>query len=211
MSSVVQDARLAIRALRRAPTFTTASVLIVGLAIGTSTAMFTVFRAVLIEQLPVSQPERLVVLRSLNRGTTKGDPAGTVITDLQRNARNFSGVAGVYHLGSVLIPYRDAERDVTLNGCAVTSNFFDVLGVRPVLGRFLRPEDGAAGAQHVMVISYRAWQQQFGGDLNVVGHRLFQPGAQWNYTIVGVAPPGLDYPSHVDDWQPESPNLTRIQ
>jgi putative ABC transport system permease protein len=145
VESLVQDARIALRGLRRAPTFATTTVLILGLGIGMATAMFTVFRAVLIERLPVSSPDRLVVLRSLNRGSTKVDPSGTVIADMQREARTVRGVAGVYHFGSIPLPFLDAGRQIVINRSAVTANFFDVLGVRPLMGRLLNPEDGAEG------------------------------------------------------------------
>ena len=125
-----------------------------------ATAMFTVFRAVLVERLPVFSPDRLVVLRSLNHGSTKVDPSGTVIA---------------------------------VNRSAVTANFFDVLGARPLLGRRLRPEDGAEGAPHVIVVTYGAWKRRFGGDPQIVGRTLVDPQTRWQFRIVGVAPPGLDY------------------
>ena len=138
MDSLLQDTRLALRGLRRSPTFAVASVLILALGIGMATAMFSVFRAILVEQLPVTNPERLVVLRSLNRGRTRMDPAGTVITDMQHSARTVSAIAGVYHLGSMTLPLIDGARQLVINRSAVTANFFDVLGARPVLGRLLR-------------------------------------------------------------------------
>lgn len=82
----------------------------------------------------------------------------------------------------------------------VTGNFFGVLGARPALGRFLQPSDDVQGAAPVMVISFSAWQRQFGGDPAVIGHVLADPGAQITYSVVGVAPPGLDYPVGVDCW-----------
>jgi putative ABC transport system permease protein len=211
VESLVQDARIALRGLRRAPTFATTTVLILGLGIGMATAMFTVFRAVLIERLPVSSPDRLVVLRSLNRGSTKVDPSGTVIADMQREARTVRGVAGVYHFGSIPLPFLDAGRQIVINRSAVTANFFDVLGVRPLMGRLLNPEDGAEGAPHVIVVSYGAWKRRFGGDPQIVGRTLIEPQTRWQFRIVGVAPAGLDYPLDAEDWEAESPELSRAQ
>ena len=99
------------------------SVLILALGIGMATAMFTVFRAVLVEPLPVSNPGRLVVLRSLNRGRTHVDPAGTVIIDMQRGARAVSDIAGVYHLGSIPLPFEDGERRLVINRSAACALF----------------------------------------------------------------------------------------
>jgi putative ABC transport system permease protein len=211
IESIIQDARVALRGLRRAPTFAATTVLILGLGIGMATAMFTVFRAVLVERLPVSSPDRLVVLRSLNRGSTKVDPSGTVIADMQREAQTVRSVAGVYHFGSIPLPFLDGARQIVINRSAVTANFFDVLGVRPLMGRLLRPEDGAEGAPHVIVISSGAWKHRFGGDPQIVGHMLVEPQTRWQFRIVGVAPPGLDYPLHADDWEAESPELSRAQ
>jgi len=211
MESLLDDARLAIRSLGRSPTFALTSVLVLALGIGTATAMFSVLRAVLVERLPVSNPDRLVVLRPVSRGRTRVDPAGTVITDMQRRARTIAAIAGVYHLGSMPLPFEDGARQVVLNRSAVTANFFEVLGARPVVGRLLRAEDGAAGASRVAVISHGAWQRRFAGDQNIVGRKLIEPGTGVELTIVGVAPAGLDYPSHADDWEAESPAATRAQ
>lgn len=211
MTDLLRDARVAVCGFRRAPSFTLTAVLVLALAIGSATAMFTVSRAVLLERLPIVDPAHVVVLRSLNRGSTKVDPAGTVITDMQRDARTVRGVAGVYHWGAVPLPMLDGERQIVMNRTAVTANFFDVLGVRPLLGRLLRPEDGVQGAPHVMVLSYATWQRLYAGDPGVIGHRLIEPSTDSVYTIVGVAPPGLDYPTHADEWEAEWPAVAKAQ
>ncbi|HSR41050.1 MAG TPA: ABC transporter permease, partial [Longimicrobiales bacterium] len=84
----------------------------------------------------------------------------------------------------------------------VMPDFFEALGVRPVLGRLLRPEDGAENAPLVTVISHRTWRRDFGGDREVLGRRLTHTTYQDSYRVVGVAPPGLDYPVGVDYWIP---------
>ena len=211
MTDLLHDARIALRGLRRAPTFTATAVLVLSLGIGSATAMFTVSRAVLLERLPITDPDRVVVLRSLNRGSTKVDPAGTVITDMQREAHTVRGVTGVYHKGNLQLPMVDGDRQLTIDMAVVTTNFFDVLGVHPQLGRLLRMEDGAIGAPHVVVLSYGAWQRLFGGDSAVVGRRLFEPYDRSEYTIVGVAPAGLDYPQHVEAWEAEPPTAATLQ
>src|SRR6185437_188637 len=93
----------------------------------------------------------------------------------------------------------------------VDGHFFGVLGARPALGRFLVPDDelggkfaalSAAPLGHAMVLSYRTWRESFGGDSSVIGRRFTDSYSQWVYTVVGVAPAGLDYPAGVDCWVP---------
>ena len=111
-------------------------------------------------------------------------------------------VGGVAHWGAPGAPILDGDRALVINRTTVTGNFFDVLGARPLLGRFLKPNDEAPGAAPVLVISYGTWQKDFGGDPNIIGRRLREPYANQRYEIVGVAPPGLDYPAGVGLWMP---------
>lgn len=200
------DIRIALRGLRRTPAFAVTVVTILGLGIGTAVAMFTVFRAVLLERLPVRDAERLVVL------TTFKDPAvefGLQMQDLKQIrsvSRTLQDVAGYAHWGATPSPLLDADRAIVLNRVITSERFFDVLGTRPLLGRLLRPADAEPGAALVMVLSYKAWRKTFGGDLNIVGRHLTEPYDQVSYTIVGITPPGLDYPAGADFWIPPWPN-----
>ena len=85
-------------------------------------------------------------------------------------------------------------------GSQVFGNFFHVLGARPVIGRLLQPADDSTS--HVLVLSYGAWQREFGGDPSVLGRQLRQTWQKVPYTVVGVAPPGLDYPLRSEYWVP---------
>ncbi len=128
-------------------------------------------------------------------------PPMSILSDVQRTSRTMHGVAGVAHWGTAREPFVDGDRSVELGWAEVSSNFFEVLGVRPLLGRLLRPEDGAAGAAPALVLSYGTWQAQFGGNPAVIGRRVqmaYSPSEA--FRIVGVAPPGLDYPSRTDAW-----------
>lgn len=204
MSRLVQDIRTAMRGLRRTPAFTVTAVLILGLGIGMSVAMFTVFDTVLLRRLPVRDEARLVVL-----WTHRGDPAFEVSGSFRQleqqfrpQSRTLRAVAGVSHWGSAPSPFLDGDRAITLNRALVSGNYFDVLGARPVLGRLLRQEDQVPGAGFTMVISYGAWQRHFGGDSSIAGRRLRDAWGQGSYTIVGVAPPGLAYPAGTEAWTP---------
>jgi putative ABC transport system permease protein len=90
----------------------------------------------------------------------------------------------------------------------VTPNLFDVLGSRPVLGRLIRPSDGEAGAPAVMVLTFQTWRRLFNEDSHIIGRAFVVPYDHSRVTIVGVAPPGLEYPAGVDAWVPAKPDFT---
>ena len=200
LDDVLRDAKVALRGFRRTPTFAVTAVLILGLGIGMATAMFTVFNAVLLRDLPVRDQDRIVVPRAFDQAGTSMQLLPDVLDQMRRGTRTMRDVAGVVYFGASAFPFVDGERQIVLNRSAVTGNFFDVLGTRPLLGRLLRPGDDVKGAVPVIVLSYRAWQRDFGGDPGVVGRSLTDQYWGWHYPIVGVAPPGLDYPAGVDYW-----------
>ena len=111
-------------------------------------------------------------------------------------------VAGFAHWGAPTAPFVDGDRPLVIKRTMVTGNFFDVLGARPLLGRFLRPSDEMPGAAPVLVISYSAWIRFFGGDPHILGKKLLEPYTRNNFEIIGVAPPGLDYPTGIGVWMP---------
>jgi hypothetical protein len=197
--------RVSLRGLARTRGFTAAALLILGLGIGTAVAVFTVCRAVLLERLPVTDPDHLVVISTYRQQTDV--EFGLVKSDLKavkRESRTLRDVAGYAHWGTSQGPLVDGDRTLTLGRVIVTGGFFDVLGARAVVGRLLHPDDDVPGAAPVLVISYQNWQRWFGGDPSVVGRHLYGPYSQLTYTIVGVAPPGLDFPNGAGYWLPWS-------
>jgi len=203
MTNLTHDLRIALRGFRRAPSFTVTAVLILAIGIGMAVAMFTVFDAVVLRPLPVTSPDRVVELF-----TYKGDPNTDYYIlreDLRKVAattRTMRDVAGIVHWGAPPAPLVDGDRPLVLNRTLVTGNFFNVLGTRPLLGRLVQPSDETAGAELVVVLSYGAWRRYFGGDAAIVGRRLIEPYARKTYRVIGVAPPGLEYPAAVDVWMP---------
>ena len=200
MNQLLHDIRIAVRGFRRSPTFAVTAVLILGLAIGMTVAIITVFNAVLVQRLPVREQDRLVELWPFRDRGSELSVDLTVAEAINRQSSTMSQAASLAHYGAFAWPLADGDRAVVMAQTVVSGNFFEVLGAKPALGRLLRPDDDVAGAGHVMVISYDAWRHQFGGDTAIVGHRLTYAGTGWTYTIVGVAPPGLDYPSGVACW-----------
>ena len=207
---MLQYLRYALRALRRTPTFTATAVLILGLGIGMASAMFTVFHAVVVRRLPVQDQDRIVELSGVAEGAAREVPLPLdPFRRFRHESRTLQSVGGFAHWGSVSAAVTDGDRPLFLRQATVTGNFFQVLGVAPSLGRLLRPEDereyapNAANANAlVAVISYDAWRRLFGGDAAVIGRRLHLPDMKWNATIIGVAPPGLDYPHGAELWTP---------
>jgi predicted permease len=199
----VLDLRIALRGFRRAPSFAITAVLILAIGIGMAVAMFTVFDAVVVRPLPVTNPEKVVELF-----TYKGDPNTDYYVlreDLRKvaaSSKTMRDVAGIAHWGAPPAPLVDGDRPLVLNRTLVTGNFFDVLGTRPLLGRLVQPSDETPGAELVLVLSYGSWRKYFGGDPNIVGRRLMEPYGRKQYRVIGVAPPGLEYPAAVDVWMP---------
>jgi predicted permease len=199
----VLDLRIALRGFRRAPSFAITAVLILAIGIGMAVAMFTVFDAVVVRPLPVTNPEKVVELF-----TYKGDPNTDYYVlreDLRKvaaSSKTMRDVAGIAHWGAPPAPLVDGDRPLVLIRTLVTGNFFDVLGTRPLLGRLVQPSDETPGAELVLVLSYGSWRKYFGGDPNIVGRRLMEPYGRKQYRVIGVAPPGLEYPAAVDVWMP---------
>ncbi|HEY2897151.1 MAG TPA: ABC transporter permease, partial [Gemmatimonadaceae bacterium] len=194
------DLRVAVRVLRRTPSFTISTVAILALSIGAATAIFTVYKIVLVDRLPVTAQDRLAVMHTLDRKGTHLDIPYGYLEVLTRDSSVFRGVAGVAHSGAQPFYLTSSGSVLRLTGAAASPNFFDVLGTAPRLGRFFRPEDGNSGAPAVIVLSYGAWRRQFGGDSAVVGRVLGILDDEKPARVVGIAPPGLEYPTGIDAW-----------
>ncbi len=198
----MNDLRQALRALRRAPTFTATAVLILGLGIGMAVAMFTVADTVLLRPLPVRDQERIVLPRIVDPRGVDLMVAPTELDELRRESHTMSAIAGEAHQGAFGFVLLDGDRSLVLRAAWVTGNFFDVLGARPALGRLFRSEDESLTEPSVLVVSYDTWQRRFAGDSAVLGRQLTNPYTRRRYTIVGVAPAGLAYPAGAEYWSP---------
>ena len=201
-----RDLSLAVRSLRRAPAFSATVVVILGLAIAMSSAMFTVFQSVLLKRLPVRAPDRVVELSGTATGAASEVPiAPSQLHRLRTATHSLSAAAGLAHWRVLADAITDGDRRLVLRQSVVTEDFFAVLGANPVLGRLFRTGDnvpwgGNTGSGGSIVLSYAAWQHSFGGDSSVIGRHLVWPKVNWTLTVVGVAPPGLDYPRGVEYW-----------
>ena len=173
------------------------------LGIGLATAVFTVADTLLLRRLPIRDQDRVVVLWGERRDQTFTYPLGIDdAREFARRARSLERVAFSAYEGSWPTPIRDGDRIYRLRGALVSGEFFDVLGVQPVLGRALRPPDDVWGAAPVVVLSYGAWQRSFGGDPHVLGRQIVTYTDNVAHTIVGVMPQGLEYPQGTEVWAP---------
>ncbi|MGE0555420.1 MAG: ADOP family duplicated permease [Gemmatimonadales bacterium] len=180
-----QDFRVAARGLRRAPVFTLVAALTLALGIGANAAIFAVVDAVLLRPLPYGEPGRLVVLWEHNlprdRPRNVVNPANLV--DWRNRSQTLSAIAGFTWTGMTLT---DGDRAERISGMSVESNFFDVLGSAPALGRTFRPGDSDSTGTLPVVLSHGLWVGRFGGDSGVVGRTVPRVGG--SIQVIGVMP-----------------------
>jgi predicted permease len=195
LETFLYDLRYGTRSLGRSRMFTVIAVATLAFGIGASTTMFTVAQAVLWRPLPYAQPSRLVAISEIDRlkPSTGANVASADFADWQRMNTVFSGMAayvGIDERGKVRIDLHLTGIGETriLKGLVVSSNLFDVLGVAPVLGR------GFAGEDHVAILSYDCWQNQFAADPHIVGRSITLGGELSD--VIGVMPRGFFFPNH---------------
>jgi predicted permease len=188
----------AFRTLFKTPFVTIVAILSLALGIGANAAIYSLFNEMLLQPLPVSQPDRLVNFDAPGpqQGSNSCNQSGTchevfsypMLRDLQKGNTAFSGIAGHFQFGVNLA----MAGQTPLNGVAsfVTGSYFPVLGIQPALGRLITPnDDDVIGGHYVAVLSYAYWETQLGADRSVIGKQITVNGKQM--TILGVAPKGF--------------------
>src|SRR3984957_18327621 len=196
---LLRNVRYAWRVLRRSPGYALLPILTLGLGIGANTAIFTVINAVLLRPLPYAHAEQIVHLDQ-TAAKLGPDPLGLSVQevrDLRDQNHVFSDVAEYHAMTFTLLGSKEPERVVT---GVVSGNYFDVLGVKPLLGRLLIPADDSLTAPPVLVLSYAYWMKEFGGDRSIAG-RTFEMNDRV-HTVVGVLPPLPEYPDANDVYMP---------
>jgi len=181
----VQDVRYGARMLLRTPGFSILAILCLTLGIGTNAAALSWIEGILIRPYPlVAHQDRMVALSGTIRGAERSGLSYPDLLDFEKNSTLFESFIVDKITGTTLSAGDRAERSV---GGIVSANYFDALGVRPILGRGFRPEEGAGRNAHpVTVISYMTWKNRYKGDPDVVGRTQYMNGVQ--HTIIGVAP-----------------------
>jgi predicted permease len=180
MDELIRNLRYAIRTLRKNPAFSVTAIVSLALGIGVNTLVFSAFESLLLRPLPITDPERVVSVETGN-GISHSFPNYREFRD---NASAFSGLAGYRISPMSLERAGSAER---IWGYLATGNYFDMLGVKPALGRFFHQQDDVrAGASPYAVLSYNSWQARFGGDPGIVGKSMRINGLSYN--VLGIAP-----------------------
>src|SRR3989440_4742316 len=205
METFLQDLRFGLRMLRRSPGFSILAILCLTLGIGTNAAVLSWIEGILIRPYPlVAHQDRMFALNA----TTRGENGYTGLSypeflDYERNSTLFESFIVDKITGTTLSIGDRAER---ASGAIVSANYFNSLGVRPILGRGFRPEEGEGRNAHpVTVIGYKTWKDRYGGDPNIVGRMQMLNGVQ--HTIIGVAPEkfhGTFIGTNLNFWVPVS-------
>ncbi len=214
---LLQDIRYGLRFMRRGPGFTAVAVLTLALGIGANTAIFSVVDAVLLRNLPVKEPDQLVLFRSIggeefdiggHNGRISRDSSGRIIWSsfpyqtYTRFREQQSALSEVFAFGTLTLNVNAFGQADVASGQAVSGNYYTALGVPAVVGRTLTDDDDRAAAPPVAVITHRYWQSRFGGDPAVIGQQVNLNNNA--FTIVGVTPPGFNGTMNVGS----SPDVT---
>jgi predicted permease len=195
MHTLMQDVRYGLRMLAKSPGFTFIAILTLALGIGANTAIFSLLNQVLLRRLPVRNPGELVVLKSPGpkhgRVWSDGDDSEIfsypVYKGLAKNTAVFDGMLARFQFDASIANHGETDRG---SGELVTGNYFEVLGVRPALGRVLSPaDDDVQGAHPVLVLSHAYWMRHFGGDTGALNQTILVNNTEM--TIVGVAQAGF--------------------
>jgi putative ABC transport system permease protein len=199
LEGIWQDLRFAVRAMLKRPGVSCVAVMALALGAGANTSIFSVVNAVLLRPLPFKDADRLLTVWSWNRvrGFNTDLVSRLDYADWRSQNQVFEDMAAstdaTYTLTGFGEPY-------TVTAYQFSANFFDVLGVTPLLGRTFRPDEEEPGKNHVVVLGHRLWQSRFGADRNLVGKTITLDDAP--YTVIGVLPSGIDYPGSTELWTP---------
>ncbi len=196
--SVWQDVRFAIRLLIKNRWFTIVAAAALALGIGVNTAVFTFVNAVLIRGLPFDDPERIIAIGSTD---ARNRPAGVSrldFTDWRDASRSFAGMS--LFLGSSINLSEEGRVAEQYQGVYQSANLFQVIAVRPVLGRDFRPDDEQPSASPVMILGGGVWKNRYGSDPNVIGRVVKANNVV--VTIIGVMPADFKFPFNTDIWIP---------
>ena len=199
LSILRQDSTFALRMMRKNLGFTIAAIIVLGLGIGANTAIFSVVNAVLLKPLPYQHGERLLMMRQStpSSGLMGRNVSVPELMDYRRQNRSLDAIVEYHNMQFILLGRAEPEQVET---GVVSWNFFDIFGVKPLVGRSFLPDDEKPGAPAVLLLSYEYWLRSFGGDPTVVG-KVFRMNDK-PHTVIGVLPPFPQYPQENDLYMP---------
>ena len=200
MQNLLQDIRYALRSLIKRPGFVAVAVVTLAFGIGANTAIFSVVDAVLLSPLSFPEPERIVVFDGTNLNLNITEGGATSVPDLfdwRKQSSAFEQIAGFVAGGTVLVTNDEPER---VRATSVSEDFFPLFRTAPFKGRLIQADEFKEGNDYVAIVSHALWQRRFGGSDSVIGSKI--QISNFSITIVGVMPPGFDYPTQTEIWFP---------
>ena len=193
---LLAEARLAVRSLLRQPGFLAVSMLTLALGVGSVSAIYSVINGTLLRPLPYPQPEQIIRANRV-QPPFSGPVSRPVLADWREGTRSaFTAMAGFTGVVATLSGTGDAER---LSGYRVTPEFWDVMGLPALRGRYFGPEEETSG-ERVVVLSHEFWQRRFGGDPAIVGSDVLLDGQSTR--VLGITPPAFRYPGDTELYLP---------
>ncbi|HKH43630.1 MAG TPA: ABC transporter permease [Thermoanaerobaculia bacterium] len=206
--SLSRNVRFALRALRREPLSTLLIVLALALGIGGNVAIFSVVKRVLLEPLPYRESYRILLIMDSNveAGLPRFGISPPNFADYRAQSTSFEALSAYVNSTA---SYTDGDEPLRLAGLEVTHGFFEVLGIRPLIGRTFTAQDDTPGAPRVVLLSSGLWHRLFGGETGIIGHPIRLDGEA--YTVIGVMPPDFqtlsDMETGNDYWKPLAMDL----
>ncbi len=197
METLIKDIRFGVRSLIKRPGFTALAIITLALGIGASTAIFSVVDGVLLRSLPYPNADQIVQLREVNARGVQIPFAEPNFRDLQARSHSFQGIA---QYSGQLTTVIGGSEPVRAQAFAVSADFFNILAIKPVLGRTFAADESKPGGTPVAVVSYGFWQRLLSGktDLSQTTLRIMDQ----NLTVVGVMPAGFAFPQNAEIWVP---------
>jgi predicted permease len=199
MQATLRDVRYGIRTLRKNPALTTVAVTALTLGIGLTTTMFSIVYGALLKGLPYPDGDRIMVVYRTNpsRDIQQQSPSIQEYHDYAAQQKSFTAL-GAWTSGTMNVS--GSERAERFDGSWVTASTFDLVGVRPMLGRSFRAGEDTPSGEKVAVISHLMWQTRYDSDRGIVGKLIRVNGVP--YTVIGVMPEGFDFPQGDKIWLP---------
>jgi putative ABC transport system permease protein len=198
MIHLLQDLRFAFRMMRKAPMFSSVAVLVLAIGIGANTAMFSTIEAVLLRPLPYRQPDRLTKVWEQRPTLAKGRVSPADFADWKAQARSFEQLAAYRTNDYNLLNLDEPEQ---IQGAAISTNLFAVLGVRPEIGREFAEAEETPGRDTFVILSHRLWVRRFAGNPAIIGRGINLDGT--SVTVVGIMPATFFFPTDETElWRP---------
>ncbi|MDB4877743.1 MAG: hypothetical protein JWM41_4189 [Gemmatimonadetes bacterium] len=199
MHALLRDVRYGIRSLLKSPGLSIVAVLALTLGIGLTTTMFSIVYGALMKGLPYPDGDRIMVVQRANpgRGIQQQELPIQDYADFKAQQRSFGELAAVTS-GTIYVS--GDEKAERFDGSWITANMFDMVGVRPVIGRNFRAGEDSPSGEKVAILAYSMWTERYSGDKNIVGRQIRVNGVP--FTVVGVMPDGFAFPNNDKIWVP---------